>query len=117
IGRTAQKHGIGGHEAALGSGKDRAMASAAGLVSHSIVGRIDETDELGRLAIEQRVAALGFGAVRIAPLLRVAWQNVCEVPKTLVFELQARKPSFWNHTRISSMAIGATQLDRRIIVH
>ncbi len=44
------------HQAALGRLDDGEMAGAAGLARDAVIGRIDEADELRRLAVEQRVA-------------------------------------------------------------
>ena len=68
---AAPEHRGGRHEASLGGLDDREVAGAARLARRAKVARIHEAHELGALAVEQRIGALGRGARRPMPCLLV----------------------------------------------
>ena len=76
VGGAAPQHRAGRHDRALGRLDDLDMAGAAGLARDAIVGRVDEADEFGRLAVEQGVAAPRIGADGQCQRLGIARQHM-----------------------------------------
>ncbi len=117
VGRPAPEHGRGRHEAALGGLDDREVAGAAGLAGDAQVARIDEADVLGRLAVQERVAALGVRARGPLPSQGVARQHVGPGERFLVGGVLALGSAGLLDRRVASVAVRAAELHRGVLVH
>jgi len=71
---------------------DLSMASAAGFAHHAEIRRVDETDEFGCFAVQQRIAALRIGARGVVPLGGIARQHVRTLLRLLVFARASLDP-------------------------
>ena len=61
VSRAAPQHRPAGHQRAFPRFDRRQVASSASFARNAVVARIDETNELRRLAVKQGVAVLGIG--------------------------------------------------------
>ena len=109
------RHRAGRHEAALGRLDRSQVARAAGLARDAVVGRVHEADELGALAVEQRVRALGIGARRVVPGSRDTAAARARVVARGRLARRARVGALagYRHLRVAAVAIGAAQQHRR----
>src|SRR6185436_6969647 len=90
---------------------------AARFLRDTIIGRIDEADELRALAIEQRVRALGIRARRVVPRLRIARQDVGGLECLPICVATALRTTREANGAVAAVTIGAAELDRRVQVH
>ena len=117
IGRAAEQHGAGGHQAALGPLDDFKVAGTAGITRGAIVRRVDETHKLRGFAVEQGIAALGVGRRREVPAFREHRQHVGIIAQLDVIGVGRCQPARRDDLRIAAVAIGAAQHDRFGRVH
>jgi hypothetical protein len=93
------------------------MAGAARLLGDAVVAGVHKPDKGRLLPVEESVAALRFGAFRIAPLFRKARQHMRMVTKLAVFQLHSGEPARRNDAGVASMTICASQLYRGVVMH
>ena len=114
---TSPQHHAGRHHAAFGGLDGRQVACTARFARDTIVAGVHKADELGRFAIEQRVAARRIRARRIFPRQRKSRQHVgVRQPRSVggVLYVDARRP---DDQRIPAVTIGAAQDDGGVGVH
>jgi hypothetical protein len=115
--RTAPEHDRRRMQAAHRGLDDVHVAGTARFPRNAIVGRIDEADELGAFAIEQRERTLRICARGVVPRFRETRQHVRGLECLLVVIAAALRAARHAHAAVAAVTIGAAQLDRGIQVH
>jgi hypothetical protein len=117
VGAGRPEHRGRRHQAALGRGDDRHMASAARLARDAVVARVEEADELGRFLVEQRVGARRLDAGGIVPRFREARLDMRGVEHAAVFGAVGRRAGRQERRGVAAMAIGAAEDDAGARMH
>ncbi len=114
---AAPEHRDRGHQAALGGDDGLQVAGAAGLAHDAVIRGIHEADELGRLAVQQRVAAHRVRARGPVPVVGEARQHVRGIARLRVPGARIDRRAVPAHAGIAAVAIGAAEDDRGARVH
>ncbi len=85
------------------------MTGAAGLARDAQIAGIDEADELGALAVQQRICAFRRGAARKVPVLGKARRDMGALQRGAVLGRLGLRVFWFVDLRIAAMAIGAAQ--------
>ena len=117
VGRAAKQHGAGRHQRAFGLLDQLHVAGAAGLARHPVVRRIYEADELRRFPVEQSVALLGIGRMRIVPGFREARQDVRPVAHGRIGRRGLAQVRRSGGAGVAAVTVHAPQHDGRRPVH
>ncbi len=114
--RTAPQHRTRCHQAADVGIDDRLVARAAGLACDTVIRRVDESNELRALAVQQRIGLLRVCARRVMPGLRIPRLHVSPVAGS-GNRLGSGRARWAKDVGSPAMAVAATEDDRVRYMH